>query len=130
MNVSVRRRSLRMVLLVGAVYLVIGIGFAKFSDWATTNAMHLMWRRLAWLVSAFGFAAHIAYEHFRLRNAARANAMHVSCAAALGAFGLAGAANVHEWTSAAPYRASIALALVVWPLLTAIPAFVAAMVVA
>lgn len=84
LDASVRRRSLRMVLLLAAAYLLIGIAFAEFSDWATTNAMHLMWRRLAWLVSGVGFAAHIAYEHFRLGNTPRTTAMHASIAAGLG----------------------------------------------
>ena len=117
-----------MVLLLAAVYLLIGIAFAEFSDWATTSVMHLMWRRLAWLVSGVGFAAHIAYEHFRLGNSPRTTAMHASIAAALGAGALAVAANVHEWMAASSYRPSIAIALVVWPLLTAVPAFVVAMV--
>jgi hypothetical protein len=119
-----------MVLLFAAAYLVIGIAFAKFSDWAGTNAMHLMWRRLAWLVSGVGFTAHIAYGHFRLRNAPRTIAMHASIAAALGACGLAMAANLHEWMAASSYRPSIAIAIVAWPLLILVPAFVVAMVAA
>src|SRR5260370_33342202 len=127
---QLEERSLRMVLLLAAAYLFIGITFAEFSDWATTNAMHLMWRRLAWLVSCVGFAAHIAYGQFRLGNSPRTTAMHASIAAALGAGALAVAANVHEWMSASSYRPSIAIALVAWPLLTAVPAFVVAMVAA
>ena len=119
-----------MVLLVAVAYLVVGIAFAAFSDWATTNAMHLLWRRLAWLVSGIGFAAHIAYGHFRLGNPPRTTAMHASFAAALGAGGLALAANVHEWATASSYRPAIAIAIVAWPLLTVVPAFVVAMVAA
>ena len=129
-DASVGKRSLRMVLLLAAAYLLIGIAFAAFSDWATTNAMHLMWRRLAWLVSGVGFAAHIAYGHFRLRNPPRRTAMHASIAAGLGAGALAVAANLHEWRAASSYRPSIAIALVAWPLLTVVPAFVVAMVAA
>jgi hypothetical protein len=130
MNDPVRRRSLRMVLLFAASYLVIGITFAAFSDAAATNAMRLLWRRLAWLVSGIGFAAHIAYGHYRLRNVPRTTAMQVSIAAALGAGGLALAANLHEAMAAAPYRPSIAIALVAWPLLTLFPAFVVALIAA
>ena len=130
MDASLRTRSLRMVLLLAAAYLFTGIVFAAFSDGARTNAMHLLWRRLAWLVSGVGFAVHILYGHFCLRNPPRATAMHASIAAALGAGGLALAANVHEWTTATTYRASIALSLLAWPLLTIIPAFVAAFVAA
>lgn len=127
MDASVGRRSLRMVLLLAAAYLLIGIAFAEFSDWAKTNAVHLMWRRLAWLVSGVGFAAHIAYGHFRLGNSPRTTAMQASIAAAVGARALAVAANLHEWMAASSYRPSIAIALVAWPLLTVVPAFVFAM---
>src|SRR5260370_30026141 len=94
-DASVGKRSLRMVLLLAAAYRLIGIAFAAFSDWATTNAMHLMWRRLAWLVSSVGFAAHIVYGHSRLGNSPRATARHASLAAALGAGALAFAADFH-----------------------------------
>ncbi len=83
-----------------------------------------------WLVSGVGFAAHIAYGHFRLGNSPRTTAMHASIAAALGAGALAVAANLHEWMAASSYRPSIAIALVAWPLLTVVPAFVVAMVAA
>lgn len=122
------RPALRMVLLFAALYLVIGIVFATFSDAATTSAVYLMWRRLAWVVSGIGFAAHIAYEHFRLAHPPRTAALHVSSAAALGALGLALTANLHESMSAAPYRAAIVIALVAWPLLTLLPAFAVAIV--
>ena len=119
-----------MVLLLAAAYLLIGIVFAAFSDWATTNAMRLMWRRLAWLVSGVGFAAHIAYGEFRLGNSPRMTAVHASIAAGLGAGLLAVAANLHEWMAASSYRPSIAIALVAWPLLTVVPAFVVALIAA
>src|SRR5437867_2681483 len=45
-----------MVLLLAAAYLIIGIAFAEFSDWATTNALHLMWRRLATFRTLSGFS--------------------------------------------------------------------------
>jgi len=128
MPATAGRRSLRIVLLFAAFYLVIGIAFAAFSDSATTNAIRLMWRRLAWLVCGVGFAAHILCEGFRLRNSPRLTAMHASVAAALAAGGLAVGANLHEWRTASRYRPSIALALVAWPLLTAIPAFVVAVI--
>jgi hypothetical protein len=56
--------------------------------------------------------------------------MHASIAAALGAGGLAVAANMHEWMTASSYRPSIAIALAAWPLLTGVSAFVVAMIAA
>ena len=130
MQVADRRRSLHMVLLLAAAYLLIGLAFGEFSGLATTNSMRLLWRRSAWLVSGVFFAAHIVCGHFQLRNPPRVTAMHASIAAALGAGGLAAAANVHEWRTASSYRPSMAIALVAWPLLTLVPAFVVAMVAA
>jgi hypothetical protein len=85
---------------------------------------------MAWLVSGIGFAAHIFYGHFQLRNPRLTTATHASIAAALGAGTLAVAANVHEWMTASSYRLSMAIALVAWPLLTAGPAFLVAMIAA
>lgn len=117
-----------MALPFAASYLVIGFAFAEFSDSATTNAIRLMWRRLAWGVCGIVFAGHIFYGAFRLRNPARITAMHASVAAALAAGGLAVATSLHEWRTASKYRPSIAIALVAWPILTAIPAFVVAII--
>ena len=130
MDAVVTRRSLHVVLLLGAAYSAIGVGFAAFSDLATSNEMHLMWRRLAWLASGAVFAAHIVYEQFRAGNRRRTVAMHASSAAALGACGLAIAANLHEWKTATSFRPSIAIALFAWPLVTAVPAFLVALVAA
>jgi hypothetical protein len=76
------------------------------------------------------FAAHIAHEHFRLHNTPRPTAWHTSLAVAFGAFALAVAANIHDLGSASGYRPRMLIALVAWPLLTAVPAFIVALVVA
>jgi hypothetical protein len=73
------------------------------------------------------FAVHIAYEHFRLRNTARLTAWHASLAVAFGAFGLALVANLHDLASASGYRPRMLIALVAWPLLMAVPAFIVAL---
>ena len=107
----------------GIVYCFIGIAFAALGT-------SISWRRAAWLVSGAVFAVHIANEHFRQRNPPTTTALHASLAAALGAFGLAVAANVHELGEASDYRIRMLLALVSWPLITAVPAFIVALVVA
>src|SRR5437763_13689526 len=125
MNVSGRKLWIRAVILVGVVYSVVGVVFALPSS-------HVRgWRLAAWVVSAVVAAAHISYEHFRLNNSARATALHASMAVALGAFLLAVAATVHAsmLPSHAPYGRYL-LALVAWPIVTALPAFLVALVVA
>lgn len=117
MNTPDNKRWLWALIFFGTVYLVVGITFAE-----------LGWRLPAWLVSAAAFAAHIGYEHFRLRNSPRPAAFHASAAAALGAFGLAVAANIHElWTNPGNHRPLLLLALVLWPVLTVLPAFMVAL---
>ena len=110
-----------MVVLIGAFYATISIVFAKFSP-------ELLWRRLAWLVSAVAFAAHIAYVHFFRRSSVRTLAGHVSTAASIGAFGLAAAANLHGWSVATANHRALAIALVAWPILVGAAAFVVALI--
>jgi hypothetical protein len=105
-------------LLVGVVYVLIGRLFAL-----PTNHVRA-WRLAAWLVSAAVYAAHVGYEHFRLGNPPRSTALHSAIGVAIGAFGLALAATVNSWVapSTTPF-ARFLIALVVWPAITALPAF-------
>ena len=88
-----------------------------------------MWRLAAWAVSAAAFAAHLWHEHGRLQRSARLAAFHTSLAVALGAFGLAVGATVHAVTASPPQHFP-ALMLVVWPVITAVLAFVVALAIA
>ena len=130
MNESGRQRSLIAVTLVGVLYPVVGITSAILAGAAASDQMRFIWRLSAFIFSAVVFAAHIAYEHFRLRNRVRSTAWHTSGAVAFGAFALALMANIHDLGSASGYRPRMLIALVAWPLLTAVPAFIVALVVA
>ena len=122
MDVSHRQPWIRAALLLGLAYFLVGRGFAA-------PASHVrVWRLAAWLVSGALFAAHIAYEHFRLRHAPRSTALHAALAVALGAFGLAVAGALHALLTTSTLRLSWLLAFVVWPLATAVPAFLVALV--
>jgi hypothetical protein len=111
-------------LFVGVMYFVIGTVFA----WPTEHVR--AWRLAAWVASGVAFAAHIGYEHFRLRNVSRLLALHAALAVAIGAVCLAGAGMLQSLSAASAIWSSWLLALVVWPAVTAVPAFVAALVVA
>jgi hypothetical protein len=108
------------VFLVGALYAIIGIVFGAL---ATGNHVRV-WRLAAWVFSIVAFIAHLAYERFHRRRAPGAAAVRVALAAGLGALGLAIAALVHA--RGEPNRRFPALMLVVWPLITALPAFAVA----
>jgi hypothetical protein len=130
MDDSGRQRWLNTAILVGVLYLAVGITSATLAGAAGSTQMRSFWRLSAFGISAVVFSAHIAYEHFRLRNTARPTAWHASVAVAFGAFALALVANIHDLGSASGYRPRMLIALVAWPLLTAVPAFMVALGVA
>ena len=127
MDISGRRLWVRAMILVAVAYVAIGIVFAALA----ADANHVrVWRLAAWLASAAAAAAHIGYEHYRLRSSPRPTALHAAGAVALGAFGLALAANVHWLVAGTHGQRAPLLALPVWPVMTALPAFLAALAVA
>ena len=109
------------------VYLLVGVAFPNPP---AADKSQFIWRLAAWLICVVAFAIHIWLEHFRLRNSPRATALHVSLAVALGAFGLAAAANIHALTAGTGNKRLLALALLIWPVITGVPAFVVALVAA
>ena len=123
------QRWLWTAMLFAIVYPVVGITFAVPANLSASNEMRVTWRLAAWLVCAAAFAAHLAYEHFRLRNPPLRAALHVSLAVALGAFALAVWVNVYAHWGASSHQSPLApLALVVFPAVTGAPAFVVALV--
>ncbi|MFN2493341.1 MAG: hypothetical protein ABR501_10720 [Pyrinomonadaceae bacterium] len=123
-----RQRWLRAVVLFGAVYFVAGIAFAALASGAYSNSMRESWNRFGFLISAVAFGLHIAYEHFRLRNSPWITAAHVSLAVALGAFALAVKANIHGYRGGSSNQRLLAFALIAWPAITAIPAYVVSLI--
>jgi uncharacterized protein (DUF486 family) len=120
------QRWIRAVIILGVAYALDGIAFGLLAGWSASNQMRIAWRLSAWLTSAAAFAAHIWYEHARLRNSPRTTALHVSSAAALGAFLLAVAANLHAHFTGSGNYSLLASALLLWPLVTWVPAFLVA----
>src|SRR5262245_24133724 len=76
-------------LLAGTLYAFIGVAPLSVPS-------VFFWRLAAWMVSAVVYAGHIGYEHFRIGSSPRLAALHVALGAAVGAFGLAAAGNVHS----------------------------------
>ena len=123
MSESIRQLWARAVVILGIVYAFVGIVFALPTDHVK------VWRLAAWVVSAIAYAAHVCYERFRLRNSPRSAALHVASAVALGAFGLAVGANIHSLSlgSTNEHRHLLLLSLGLWPIITALPAFLVAL---
>ena len=125
------RRWWWATLVVGVSYLAVGLVFGALGRGGSSDQIRAAWRLLAWLISLLTFAVHIRYEHFRLRTSPVLTALHTALAVGLGAFGIAVAANIHSSGSGSSRQSSLLhLALVAFPVATALPAFVVAFVAA
>src|SRR5215468_2693045 len=124
MNIVTKHRSLFRMIFIGAMYAVIGIAFPNP---ATPGRSQVMWRLGAWLASAIVYASQILYEHFRLRNSPARIGLHACVPVALGAFAIAVAANIHALSTSTGNQRLLLLALAIWPIVTAAPAFVVAL---
>lgn len=118
---------MRAVILFGVVYGVVGVAFPNPS---ASNKMQFMWRLGAWLICALAFAIHIGLEHFRYRHSPYRTALHVSASVSLGALALAVAANIHALGAGTGNQRLLILALVIWPIITGVPAFIVVLVAA
>ena len=107
---------------VGILYALVGILFAL-----PTTHVHA-WRLAAWVVCGLGYAGHVVYERVRQRRPSAVAAWHVAAAAAIGGFGLAVGANIHSLgvESTARQHTLLLLSLALWPVVSAVPAFVVA----
>ncbi|HET7453138.1 MAG TPA: hypothetical protein VFL12_10375, partial [Thermoanaerobaculia bacterium] len=103
------------------MYYWAGVGFAALAAAAPSHSLRTSWRLAAWIVCATIFAGHIGFERRRGRPGSQA-AFHVAIAVALGALALALRVNLRAM-SAGPIRPAMLLALVLWPLLTGVPAY-------
>jgi hypothetical protein len=126
MNATGRLKWFWVVFLVAALYLVSGLVSASLSRNAGSGQAREACRLAAWVISAVAFAAHIWYEHVGLRTTPRTTAFHVALAVGLAGFGLAVSASLHGHATNHPFPAT---ALLIWPVMTALPAFIVALVV-
>jgi len=113
----------------GCLYLLIGLVSADLAGGAA-GPRQRFWRGMAWLLSAIVFGVHVARDRIRMRFGAVSTASHAALGAALGAFGLAIAATIHGYRVATPHLRALKLSLLIWPMITAVPAFVVAFVIA
>ena len=108
---------------VGLVYVVIGRVFS----WPTEHVKE--WRLAAWIVSLAVFSLHLTYERLRLQHSPLMTSLHAAFAVALGSIGIAVAGLLYTVSQGIPVGARWVIALVVFPLVTGVPAFIGAYVV-
>jgi hypothetical protein len=115
---------LRAAILVGLGYFLVGRLFAVPGEHAQA------WRFAAWLVSFVIYTTHFRYERVRLGSTPRVLAMHVATAVAIGAFALALALMMRSVAAQGSLAPRWLLALVLFPAVTAVPAFLVALMAA
>jgi len=115
------------VIAFGVVYLVAGIAFPNP---VVRNETQFKWRLAAWLICGVAFAIHIWLGIVHFQNSPKRTAFHASIFVALGAFALAASANIHALMVGTGNQRLLALALVIWPIMTGVPALVLAFVAA
>lgn len=120
------RQWVARALLAALVYLIAGLTFGALAGRAVSHEMVITWRLFAWLLSAIAFGTHVVYELFRGRFPPAPAALHAAIGAAVAAMGLAAAAGIHSHLLPEPHRFPTVIALISWPLVTGLPAFVVA----
>lgn len=123
------KNAVLFVFIAGLTYFVIGYGFGELDDLAASQRGLFLWRLGAWVASGMVYAAHIWFEYAHLRHSPRATAFHVGLGVAFGGFLLAFLATLHAVfvASSAPFKQYL-VALLAWPIFTAVPAFVVAFI--
>ena len=127
MNDAHRPAWVPAALLAAVLYAVVGVVFSLLAGAAASHRGVLLWRWAAFAISGGVFVAHILIEHLRRGPPAARTAWRIAVGVAGGGFGLALWANLHELGSAAGFRPRMVIALVAWPVLTAVPAFLVAL---
>jgi hypothetical protein len=127
MSATSKNRWLFTVVLFAIVYFLVGFAFPNPPG---SNPTQFWWRLASWVVCGAVFALHIGLEQLRFRNSPLRTSLHASASVAIGAFALAVAANIHALTAGTGNQRLLAMALVIWPILAGLPAFMVAWAVA
>ena len=120
-----RDRWLVRALAAGILYLAAGIVFGNAAGTAGSIPLRTAWRTAAFLCSGVVYVVHLAVE-WKSRRAV-ASSLHVAAGVAIGAFALAASANIHSLSVASANKTLLRTSLLIWPLMTGLPAFVVAL---
>ncbi len=123
---SSSKRWFAAAIVAGVAYFAPGVGFAVLAKHASSHEGVVAWRLAAWIAAGIVFAIHVWYEHIRLRNSPRTSAWHATVAVGIGAFLIAAAALFHSLSAKTGRPGMLGLSLVLWPIITGVPAFIAA----
>lgn len=125
-EITTRPGWLGRALVYALIYVVIGVVFGALAGRSGLVGARF-WRFAAWLCSAIAFGTHVQFERVTIGRSPMATAWHAAFGAALGALLLAVAAIIHRQAAGLPRSGLLGLALIIWPCITAVPAFVVGM---
>ena len=126
--VTTARHTLRpYLILVGLLYTVVGFGTGEMARTTPSVRAGNAWRLAGWVLSFVVFAAHLVYERRRRSKPTTTAAWHVAVAVGVGAFVLAIVGPVRSHWGAADFGRAALLSLLLWPIVTGVPAFLVAL---
>lgn len=120
------RQPARPVVFSALAYCAIGVASAVFSNPVEDPDIQALMRLIALALGVLVYTSHVRYEVVRLGNAPGRCAFRTAGAVALGVFLLAVYAVLYNVLVRSRSFASVALLLIVWPLVTGALGFVGA----
>lgn len=128
MNSHILEKSWQRVASIGLVYLGLGVGSAIISNDLESALVQASIKVGIFLVGIGVFICHFRAELARSAENLRVSAMIASGALAFGTFLLATYAVSMQWLESSHLPTSLLAALLIWPVATSLPAFLAALV--
>jgi hypothetical protein len=121
------RGSKAGMLVAAVIYFVTGIVSTEMAKGAGSHTGVVGWRLAAWAVSAFVFIAHVGFERVQRAASAVTTARHAALGAAAAACALAVVATLTHLAAGAEHTRRMGLAIVLWPAITWVAAFLVAL---
>lgn len=112
---------------VGLLYTAVGFFTGELARSTATTQAGNRWRLAGWVLSFLVFGCHVLFERRRLSKPTVTAALHVAVAVGIGAFALAIAGPVRSHWGAPDFARAAGLSLLLWPIVTAVPAFLVAL---
>ena len=116
-------KQIKRIISFGLIYLVIGIMSALITNPMESGGMQTALRLLALVLAISAFIYHISLQLFQSNNSVLKTASNAAIATALGTFLLAVLANIYNLLTEAENKNQLPLALIVWPAVTGLLAF-------
>jgi hypothetical protein len=128
MNELILERSWQRVVSFGLVYLGLGVGSAMISNDLESALLQASIRVGIFFIAVVVFYCHLRVERIRSVTRLQATALMTSGAVAFGTFLLAAYAVSMAWREYSHLPTTLLVALLIWPVATGLPAFLASLV--